>query len=216
MRTGAERRARLMPAAVGLALALLLAAPAAAQEVQLTAPRPGTAQPLQIWASYGEGGWSMRVADATGRERQSFVVESEVADPPPHMADVDGDGAADLWVPVMIGNANTAYAIWTMQPREGRFRAAGQVSGLSFARDPGGWLVATGRNGCCALSIVFHAYARQGGGTLREAFTIERRLSTEGVPRSCTARGPVPQDVLRPWCALGDPQAVPPGVIPLR
>ncbi|MBY0330429.1 MAG: hypothetical protein K2X49_07150 [Acetobacteraceae bacterium] len=205
-----------MRAATALFLGFgLLAAPAAAQEVALTATRSGTAAPLQLWASYGDGGWSVRVADDRGRERQRFMVRSEVADPPPWLADADGDGAADLWVPAMTGTANTTYAVWTMQPRDGRFRAAGEVSGLIFARDPGGWLVAQGRNGCCAVSLVFHAVSR-GDGTLREAFAIERVLAPDGTARSCTPRGRVPQDVLRPWCASRSAEALPPGVVALR
>lgn len=204
----------------GRALLALLAvalpgAGALAQEVQLAAPRPGTAQPLQLWASHTGTGWAIRVADAAGRERQTFAVESEVAEPAPHLADADGDGAADLWVPVMAGTANLTYAIWTMQPREARFREAGQVSGMVFGRDPGGWLVAIGRDGCCAVTIVFHAFAPREG-KLREAFAIERTLDARGVPRRCTPRGRVPQDVLRPWCAQPAPEVLPPGVVPLR
>jgi len=208
-----RRRARCV---ARMALALALAAGAArAQEVQLVAPRPGTAPPLQLWASHDGSAWSVRVADAAGRDRQSFTVASEVPEPPPHLADANGDGAADLWVPVQAGTANLAYALWTMQPREARFREAGQVSGMVFGRDPGGWLVAIGRDGCCAVTIAFHGFAPRDG-TLREAFAIERTLDAQGVPRRCTARGRVPQEVLRPWCAQPAAEDLPPGVLPLR
>ncbi len=115
----------------------LLAAPAAAQEVQLTAARPGTAQPVQIWASHADGNWNIRIADATGRERQRFVVQSEVTETAPWVGDADGDGAGDLFVPVITGNANTSYQLWTMDPRQGQFRSVGEVGGLEFARDAG-------------------------------------------------------------------------------
>lgn len=192
----------------------LLAAPAAAQEVQLTAPRPGTAQPLQLWASYGEGGWTIRVTDEAGRERQRFIVQSDAGEAMPWIGDADGDGAGDLWIPVMTGNANTAYQLWTQEPRRGQFRAAGEVSGLEFARDPGGWLVAHGRNGCCATTLTFYAIQR-GAGTLREAFTIERQLRPDGRVQRCSGGRGAPQDVVRPWCNASGP-GWPLGVIPLR
>jgi hypothetical protein len=200
-------------AALLLALGLL-AAPAAAQEVQLEASRPGTARPLHLLASYADGGWTIGVGDGSGRESQRFVVQSEVSDPPPWVADADGDGAGDLWVPVLAGNANTAYQLWRMDPRRGEFRAAGEIGGLEFARDPGGWLVAMGRNGCCAVSQVFYSFPR-GGGAPREAFTIERTLRPDGRVQRCTGSRGAPQDVVRPWCNAAT-EGWPPGVTALR
>lgn len=198
-------------ALLGLAL---LAAPAAAQEVQLTAGRPGTAQPLLLWASWAENSWTIRVTDDAGRERQRFTVQGEATEALPRIADADGDGAGDLWVPSMTGNANTVWTIWTMQPREGRFRAAGEVAGLEFARDPGGWLVAQARDGCCTLNLVFYSFPR-GGGALREAFTIGRQIREDGAPGRCAGTRGAPQDVVRPWCNAA-PESWPPGVLPLR
>ena len=206
-------------AAAATAAALLLAfgppaAPAAGQEVQLVAPRSGTAAPLQVWASHAEGVWTVRIADEAGRERQRLAVPGEAGEATPFVADADGDEAGDLWVPVMGGTANIAYALWIMQPREGRFRPAGEVSGLAFARDPGGWLVAQARNGCCAVSLTFYAFPRSGG--LREVFAIERQLGPDGSMQRCTPRGAVPRDVLRPWCGRGGAaEGWPPGVTPL-
>ena len=191
----------------------LLTAPAAAQEVQLVAPRPGTAQPVQIWASYADGNWNIRVADSTGRERQRFVVQSEVTETPPWVADADGDGAGDLFVPVITGNANTSYQLWTMEPRQGQFRAVGEVGGLEFARDAG-WLVVQGRNGCCAVTQTFYSFQR-GGAAMREAFTIERTLRPDGREQRCAGSRGAPPDVVRPFCNAST-GGWPPGVIPLR
>lgn len=217
-----RRLAMLMLAMLGAAGA----GPAAAQEaLSLRAARPGGAAPLRIEARLEDGGtWRFRVLDAAGRrEAQRFTEETDAPGIPPRLGDADGDGAADLWVPTMTGNANTEYAIWTMRPGEGRFRRAGTVSGLRFARDPAGLLAASARNGCCAIGIAFHAFAA-GDGALAEVFTIERRLREDGRPRDCVA---VPADpaaapappaaVVRRWCAPGlMPGQVPPGAVPIR
>jgi hypothetical protein len=191
----------------------LLAVPAAAQELLLAASRPGTVAPLQIWASFAEGGWAVRVADGAGRERQRFAVPSEAAETAPWIGDADGDGAGDLFVPMTASGAGIAWQLWIMDPRLGQFRLAGEVGGTEFARDAG-WLVAQGRQGCCTVMQTFYGFQR-GGAALREAFAIERRLLPDGRVQRCAGGRGAPQDVVRPWCnaATG---SWPPGITPLR
>jgi hypothetical protein len=182
-----------------------------AEEVVLRAHRPGGRPPVEIRASASEAAWVIRVLDRIGGERQRFEVESDLPDSPPRLGDADGDGAADLWVPVMAGNANTAYAIWIMRPALGRFHAAGEVSGIAFARDPGGWLVALGRDGCCAVAYGFHRFSADG--TLSLAFTVERRTAPHATRRCGVepAVAIVPRDLLRRYCARGRDDAPLPG-----
>jgi hypothetical protein len=180
-------------------LALAIPATAAAQET-LRAARPG-APPVELRAARTEAGYRITVRDAKGAARQTIEVESD-APSGLRLADIDGDGAADLWVPVMGGNANTAYEVWRMLPAEGRFRRAGEVSGFGFRRDAG-FLVAVGRNGCCALSYEFHRLA---GDALVLAFTIGARFRENGRVEACEAtpeRESPAAELRRRWCAPG-------------
>lgn len=161
-----------------LAVALLaLALPVAqAARATLRATRPG-APALTLQAVSNAEYWIITVLDG-GVESQRIEVQSDLPQTAPRLADTNGDGALDLWVPVIGGNANTAWDVWLMQPAEGRFRRAGEVSGIAFSRDAAGRLVTLGRNGCCAVEYTFHDLTAEGA--LREAFAIERRVDDLG------------------------------------
>ncbi|MBR0683111.1 hypothetical protein GXW74_21655 [Roseomonas eburnea] len=166
-------RRALLAAAALLAVAL----PAAeAARTTLRATRPG-APPLTLRAASSQEHWVISVLEG-GIESQRIEVQSDLPDVLPWLADTNGDGAADLWVPVIGGNANTAWDVWIMQPGEARFRRAGEVGGLGFSRDSAGRLIALGRNGCCSLSYTFHTFDAEG--RLREAFSVERQLDDLG------------------------------------
>jgi hypothetical protein len=160
-----------------IATLLALAVPAAeAARATLRASRPG-APPLVLKASSSTEHWTIAVQDG-GVETQRIAVQSDLPETAPRLADTNGDGAQDLWVPVIGGNANTAWDVWLMQPDQGRFRRAGEVSGIAFSRDAAGRLVALGRNGCC--SIVYTVHDVTAAGALREAFAIERQVDDLG------------------------------------
>ena len=185
-----------------LAAALLAAALPAAEAARTTlrATRPG-APPLTLQASSTREQWVIRVLEG-GIDSQRIEVQSDLPDVLPRLADTNGDGAADLWVPVIGGNANTAWDVWLMQPGEARFRRAGEISGLGFSRYAGGRLVSVGRNGCCSISYTFHDFDAEG--RLREAFAVERQLDSLG-RGSCeaTAIATEPQaSAVRATCAL--------------
>jgi len=52
--------------------------------------------------------WIIRVREG-GRERQRIEVTTDLPETAPRLADANGDGAPDLWVPVIGGNADTAW-----------------------------------------------------------------------------------------------------------
>lgn len=161
------------------AAAVLLAATlsvAGAERATLRATRPG-APPLTLRAASGQEHWVISVLDG-GSESQRIEVQSDLPGTLPRLADTDGDGAADLWVPVIGGNVNTAWDVWIMQPGQARFRRAGEINGLGFSRDSAGRLVALGREGCCAISYTFHEVTAEG--RLREVFAIERQVDDLG------------------------------------
>lgn len=203
-------RLAIMGALAGAAM--LPAVPAAAQSVSLTAARPGRAA-LSVSARLRDGRWAFTVREA-GRAIQSFSVETDAPDARPSLADADGDGVRDLWIPVMPGNANTQYAIWRLDPAAGRFAWAGEVSGLDFRREEGGFLVATGRNGCCGAGHEFHRF--DAAGRLQLAFTIERRFEPDEarpgrftVECGASPAGAVPPALAARYCALGPDAPIP-------
>lgn len=165
-------RVRLSRAAA-LALLAALPATAGAAESALRAQRP-RASPLQVHVEAKDGSWHVRVFDSGGVERQRLKVATDAPELPPRIVDADGDGAGDLWLPVIAGNANTTFELWRMQPTRTRFTRAGEVSGSVFTLDDWGYLIASGRSGCCATEHVFHRFAHDGA--LVPAFTITRQL----------------------------------------
>lgn len=190
-------------AAALLALAL---GTAEAARTTLRATRPG-ADPLTLRASSSEEYWTIAVLEG-GVESQRIEVQSDLPNVLPRVIDTNGDGALDLWVPVIGGNADTAWDVWLMQPERARFRRAGEVSGIGFSRDSAGRLVALGRNGCCSVVYTFHDVTADGA--FREVFAIERQLDALG--RGSCEPQPIamapPPDVLRATCG------VPPGRLP--
>ena len=190
-----------------LALALLgLAGAALAEQATLRAARPG-APALTLRAASSAEHWVIRVQEG-GIDTQRIEVLTDLPGLRPRLADADGDGAPDLWIPVIGGNANTAWDLWLMRPQQARFVRAGEIGGTAFARDREGRLIALGRNGCCASSLVFHGFAPSGA--LRELFAVERE---EGLSRARSCEGvAITQDppvaVVRQVCGLA------PGYLP--
>lgn len=176
---------RLLTALLLGAVALLSPSPTLARDTVLTVERRDAAA-LRVAATQRGDRLLFTVREA-GRVRQRFSVQTDVPAARPSLSDVDGDGVPDLWVPTMTGNANALYAIWRLDPATGRFAEAGEIGGIDFRRD-GGFLVVTGRNGCCGLVHEFHRFA---GDRLQLAFTIDRQLAPDddqpGRPQPCTA-----------------------------
>ncbi|WP_244407184.1 hypothetical protein [Roseomonas fluvialis] len=197
---GTQRHARVMRVLLAAALLALAAPIADAARATLRAARPG-GTPLVLEARSTDAEWIIRVTEA-GAETQVITVETDLPERRPFLADADGDRAADLWVPVIGGNASTAWDLWVMQPDQARFRRAGEISGVGFSRDQAGRLVALGREGCCTVSMLFHRIGADG--VLSEVFSVNRRLDDYG-PQRCTGNAiaePAPPAVVRAACAL--------------
>jgi hypothetical protein len=187
------------------AAVLLLAAPGAgAGEIVLRAPRAATS-PLQLRVEARDGSWQVRVLDPGGVERQRFAVATQAPDAPPRLLDADGDGSADLWLPVTTGTAKASFDLWRMQPGRAQFVRSGEILGSIFTLHPAGYLVATARSGCCATEHIFHRFAPDG--VLARAFALSRRLDPgQAATPACAAEAGTlapPADLVRRLCAPG-------------
>jgi len=181
-------------------MALLAATAAEAQRADLRATRPNMT-PLALQARFEAEHWRIVVLEG-GIESQRISVQSDLPGMQPRLADADGDGAPDLWVPVIGGNVNTAWDLWLMRPAEARFVRAGEVNGLGFSRDRGGMLVALVREGCCATTLTWHRFRADGG--LVAVFAVGR---SEGFGRAAACQGSAitqepPAATVRAACGL--------------
>jgi hypothetical protein len=94
--------------------------------------------------------------------------------------DIDADGKADLLLPLETGNVNTTWAVWR-QEDEGKFRRAGELSGVSIERTADGYLAVPARSSANAWSV---AFSRLDGGVLFPVATAEvtATLGANGEP----------------------------------
>jgi hypothetical protein len=129
-------------------LAVLVIAPGAeAAEFQGVARTQGGSVALRAVSS--SKAWTVDVT-AGNRRVQRFSVPTEAPEGEPWLADADGDGAPDLWVPTATGNVDTVYQVWLLNPRDGTFANGGEVSGFAFGRE-GADLISASRSSCCSV-----------------------------------------------------------------
>jgi hypothetical protein len=113
----------------------------------------------------GEGGLSLQVIEETASGAFNY----------PYVEDLTGDGAADLMVPLMTGNVNTAYALW-VQGADGLFKRAGELSGVGVGLAPNGFIAASGRSSAVEWET---QYFRVTDGALEEVAAVVSRADPE-------------------------------------
>ena len=182
-------------------LAVLVIAPGAeAAEFQGVARIQGGSVALRAVSS--TKAWTVDVT-AGNRRVQRFTVPTEAPEGEPWLADADGDGAPDLWVPTATGNVNTVYQVWLLNPRDGTFANGGEVSGFAFGRE-GADLISASRSSCCSVVYAVGVFAP--AGVYDEAFGVEATINEAGRVTDCKPANdrPVPAGWLRRLCRLGD------------
>jgi hypothetical protein len=73
----------------------------------------------------------------------------------PHTDDIDGDGYAELLVPLETGNVNTTYAIWLMPAGARQFMRVGEVSAVEFRKTDSGYIAASARSSANGWAVQF-------------------------------------------------------------
>lgn len=119
----------------------------------------------------GEGALRIEVVDASGASRQVIEETATGTYSYPYSEDIDGDGAADIMVPVLTGNVNTNYALW-LNGADGRFTRAGELSGVRIGQTPGGLIAASGRSSASEWET---GYYRVTDGALEEVAAVVNR-----------------------------------------
>ncbi len=120
----------------------------------------------------GEGVLRVEVLDGSGASLQVIEETAIGSYSYPYIEDIDGDGAADVMVPLLTGNVNTNYAVW-LNGADGAFRRAGELSGVSIGQTPEGMIAASGRSNAAEWET---GYYRVTGGALEEIAAVVNRM----------------------------------------
>lgn len=119
----------------------------------------------------GEGKLRIDVTDASGASLQQIEETATGTFSYPYIEDIDGDGAADIMVPLLTGNVNTSYALW-LKTADGTFKRAGELSGVSIGHTPEGLIAASGRSSAAEWET---QYFRVTNGELEEVAAVVNR-----------------------------------------
>ncbi len=80
----------------------------------------------------------------------------------PSLQDIDGDGFAELLIPLETGNVNTNYALWYAPPGGKHFTRLGEVSAVDFHKTDSGFIAAPARSSANEWAVQFFKLAPDG------------------------------------------------------
>ncbi len=123
----------------------------------------------------GEGTLRVEVLDASGASLQVIEETATGSYSYPYIEDIDGEGSADIMVPLLTGNVNTNYAVW-LKDADGKFTRAGELSGVSIGQTPEGMIAASGRSNAAEWET---GYYRVTDGTLEEIAAVVNRADPQ-------------------------------------
>jgi hypothetical protein len=98
----------------------------------------------------------------------------------PNVKDFDGDGKADVLLPLETGNVNTSWAVYR-QVDGPKFVNVGELSGVSVIKTETGYIAVQGRSSAADYYVSFYTLAPE---ELKPVLTIE--VSGEGEPGKVT------------------------------
>lgn len=98
----------------------------------------------------------------------------------PNVKDFDGDGKADVLLPLETGNVNTTWAVWR-QVDGPKFVRVGEPSGVSVVKTESGYIAVQGRSSAADYYVSFFKLLPE---ELKPVLTIE--VSGEGEPGKVT------------------------------
>lgn len=98
----------------------------------------------------------------------------------PNVRDFDGDGKADVLLPLETGNVNTSWAVYRQMEGQ-KFVRVGEPSGVSLVKTESGYIAVQGRSSAADYYISFFTLTPE---ELKPLLTIE--VSAEGEPGKVT------------------------------
>ena len=101
----------------------------------------------------------------------------------PLFEDLDGDGRAELLVPLMTGNVNTAFAVWRGKDGEPLFERAGEVAGIDVTSYEDGMFVTPARSNAASWGTTYYIFEDN---KVAPVVTAETTLAEDGETESCT------------------------------
>lgn len=132
---------------------------------------------------------SIDLVSSQGQVIQTLKATSEFAYGTPQVTDVNLDGRPELLVPLMTGNVNTVFGLWT-QSEQGPFIRVGEISSLGGVDPRGDGLFSTSIRASAASW--FMSFYRLNNDELVEVAVTEFTLSDSGERQTCNvlmARG---------------------------
>lgn len=102
----------------------------------------------------------------------------------PGFDDLDGDGRAELLVPLMTGNVNTSFAVWRRKDGDPEFERAGEVGGIDVTAYKDGIFVTPARSSASAWGTTYYVFADN---KVAPVVTVETTLGEDGETETCTA-----------------------------
>jgi hypothetical protein len=120
-----------------------------------------------VFTLFSFGGDALQVSEA---------VEVEHVYSAPELRDINGDGRAELFVPLLTGNVNTLSAVW-QQNDDHLFQPAGELSGYDEIR--GALIVVTARSNAAT-------YVERGVTLGPDGFAEVYEMEINYADRSCT------------------------------
>lgn len=142
-------------------------------------------------------------ADGTSPQVISTVIDGGYG--MPQVIDIDGDGRADLLVPLYTGNVNTNYTLWRSIDGVPPFVLAGEIGGVDFGPVSDGLFASTARGSATTWYTSYYMFANN---QLAPVATAETELSENG-PSTCKVvddggletLGLTPEDAQLRFCA---------------
>jgi hypothetical protein len=98
----------------------------------------------------------------------------------PNVKDFDGDGKADVLLPLETGNVNTSWAVYR-QVEGPKFVRVGEPSGVSLVKTESGYIAAQGRSSAADYYVSFFSLEPE---ELKPVLTVE--VSGKGEPGKVT------------------------------
>ena len=125
---------------------------------------------------------TLKITTDDGMEIQTITETIDGTYTLPNFDDLDGDGRAELLVPLMTGNVNTSFAVWRGKDGEAQFERAGEVGGIDVAAYEDGMFVTPARGSASSWYTSYYIFSDN---KVLAVATAENTLGEDGETETC-------------------------------